>query len=167
MTPQDHNKTLGITHLAYGGFHMLLMLFVSLMFLFILAVPKRGGGGMEVFTIMMLLVFAFGLLFTLPSLIAGYALLKHKSWARTAAIIAGILATPSFPYGTALGVYTLWFMFGEEGKALYADNARPWASSAGYNALPNSNPAGAWASGEQYKPRERERVQPPQMPNWR
>lgn len=165
MTPQDHNKTLGITHLAYGGFHLLLMLFFSLLFLFVMAVPHRGESGINVFTIMMLIVFAFGLLFTLPSLIAGYALLKRKSWARIAAIIAGVLATPSFPYGTALGVYTLWFMFGEEGKMLYSDNAGAWPPAAQFGALPGGNPAGTWTTAEPHK--QREPVPPPQMPNWR
>ncbi|HYO90776.1 MAG TPA: hypothetical protein VEQ40_04040, partial [Pyrinomonadaceae bacterium] len=160
MTPQEHNKTLGITHLAYGGFHLLLMIFFSLIFLFVMAVPHRGDGGMDIFTIMMLMMFAFSLLFTLPSLIAGYALLKRKSWARTAAIVAGILAAPSFPHGTALGVYTLWFMFGNEGKELYADNARAWGAPARYGALPNANPSGIWSAGETRQERERERVPP-------
>jgi hypothetical protein len=167
MTPQDHNKTLGITHLAYGGFHLLLMLFVSLLLLFVMAFPQRGGSGIDAFTIMMFVIFAFGILFTLPSLIAAYALLKRKPWARTAAIIAGVLATPSFPYGTALGVYTLWFMFGDEGKSLYTNNAGAWPSTAQLGALPGANPAGTWTSAEPHKQRERERVPPPEMPNWR
>ena len=30
-----------------------------------------------------------------------------------------MLAGLTFPFGTALCVYTLWFMFGEKGKFLY------------------------------------------------
>lgn len=165
MTPQDHNKALGISHLAYGGFHLLLLALGSIFFLFILAVPHRGGEEVGVFMSFMLILMAFGMLFTLPSLIAGYALLKRKDWARTAAIVAGILAMPSFPYGTALGVYTLWFMFDNAGKDLYA-NLSAWSDQQ-QSALPGARVAGDWARGAAKKEREREYVPPPRMPDWR
>jgi hypothetical protein len=165
MTPQDHNKALGISHLAYGGFHLLVLSFISFFF-FVVAANSRGFRGDEsFFTIMMLFMIAVGLIFSLPSLIAGYALLKRKTWARTAAIVAGILATPSFPYGTALGVYTLWFLFGNEGKDFYA-NLASW-SSYQPGALPGAGVGGNWAADAQRKEREREYAPPPRMPDWR
>jgi hypothetical protein len=54
----------------------------------------------------------------IPSLIAGIALLKHKSWARIVAIILAILALTSFPIGTAAGVYTLWVLTHKETEQL-------------------------------------------------
>ena len=118
----------------------------------------------SIYRILLLIMFGLGLAFSLPSLVAGYALLKRKTWARTAAIVAGILATPGFPHGTALGVYTLWFMFDDEGKALYANNA---ARAHGYqSALPGALVAGEWANAQPQNRREREYVPPPQMPNW-
>lgn len=165
MTTQDHNKTLGISHLAYGSFHMLLLMLFTFFFIFISAIPGPSRAEESFFTIMMALMIGVGLLFTLPSLIAGYALLKQKSWARNASIVAGILACPSFPYGTALGVYTLWFMFGE-GKNFYANRMGAW-SPAQYGALNGAPANGQWAAGNQKQEREREYVPPPQMPNWR
>ncbi len=41
------------------------------------------------------------------SFLAGYGLLKRKPWARLLAIILAFLSLMSFPFGTALGVYTL------------------------------------------------------------
>jgi hypothetical protein len=164
MTAQEHNRALGIAHLAYGGFHLLItMLF--LFFLFVISVPRDGGNfDAGFFSIFMLVMLAFGLLFTLPSLLAGYALLKRKSWARTASIVAGILATPSFPYGTALGVYTLWFMFGNEGKAFYERQPGVWTPDR-VGALPDAHDTLAGPRNE--REREREHTPPPQMPNWR
>jgi len=34
-------------------------------------------------------------------------------------IIASIICLPGIPLGTALGVYGLWFFFGEQGKSYY------------------------------------------------
>jgi hypothetical protein len=45
----------------------------------------------------------------LPGIIAGIGLLRRKRWSRMFALVMGCLAIPSFPLGTALGVYALWF----------------------------------------------------------
>lgn len=57
--------------------------------------------------------------FLIPSFIAGYALLKRKRWAKIAAIIAGTVSAMFAPFGTAVSVYTFWFLFSEPGKLLY------------------------------------------------
>jgi hypothetical protein len=71
------------------------------------------------------LLASFGALcFFLPGIIAyviaGYGLLKYKSWARILVIILAILNLILFPIGTAVGIYTLWAMFNDETKALFA-----------------------------------------------
>ena len=42
--------------------------------------------------------------------ITGWGLLERRPWARTLAIVIGILALFKFPIGTALGIYTLWVL---------------------------------------------------------
>jgi hypothetical protein len=57
------------------------------------------------------LVRAVGGIFTVLAcvgLAAGWGLMERKPWARTLAIVLGVLALFKFPLGTALGVYTLW-----------------------------------------------------------
>lgn len=44
------------------------------------------------------------------ALITGYGLLQRRPWGRTLSIVAAILALFKFPFGTALGIYTLWVM---------------------------------------------------------
>jgi len=158
LTPEQHNKYLGISHLVYGSLFLLLMLgmmvFMSVMF----AAMPSGPNGPPAFFFAFIWLF-FGLIYgamTIPSLIAGYGLLKRKKWAKTAAIIAGVLSGMSFPMGTAVCVYTFWFLFSEPGKILYDKPAY---------ALPPARqewtPEGARAQKEtQYVP-------PPTPPNWR
>ena len=43
MTPEEHNRYLGITHLVYGGFYLLLGIGISL-FILIVFGPVQGGG---------------------------------------------------------------------------------------------------------------------------
>ena len=42
--------------------------------------------------------------------IAGWGLLRHESWARIVALVLGFLSLLNIPFGTALGIYTLWVL---------------------------------------------------------
>src|SRR5919107_4424326 len=117
MTPQDHNKVIGIMHLIYGGFNALIMFIVGLFFIPVWALgasdPNAPPGLAAFFGIMGVLMVVLGVVLGLPSILAGYAMLKHKSWARVMGVVAACVEALSFPFGTALCVYTLWFLFGQ------------------------------------------------------
>lgn len=124
MTPTGHNRTLGLLHLLYGVFCIALMIVVTVLVsgtIDAMAVRRASGEAVPVATFALMIVGGvFGsLILITPSFISGYALLKRKPWARKIGIVAGVLAALTFPFGTALCVYTLWFMFGEKGKFLY------------------------------------------------
>ena len=51
------------------------------------------------------------------ALVAGYGLLKRRSWARTLTIILSVINLLNFPIGTALGGYALWVMLQDESRA--------------------------------------------------
>jgi len=59
------------------------------------------------------------LVFAGVTLMAGWKMLKEKTVGRTWGIAASIISLLSFPLGTALGIYGLWFLFGEGGKNFY------------------------------------------------
>lgn len=54
------------------------------------------------------------LVLMLPGIIGGIGLLTRKSWARILVMIANAINIFSFPFGTALGVYTFWVLTKEE-----------------------------------------------------
>ncbi|HEX6185754.1 MAG TPA: hypothetical protein VFZ44_17830, partial [Pyrinomonadaceae bacterium] len=123
MTPQDHNKVIGIMHLIYGGFNALIMVIVGLFFIPVWAIsaadPNAPPGLGAFFGIMGLLMVVLGVVLGLPSVLAGYAMLKHKSWAKVMGIIAACVEAISFPFGTALCVYTFWFLFGQQNEGFH------------------------------------------------
>jgi hypothetical protein len=47
-------------------------------------------------------------LLALPSIIGGWALLTGRSWGHPLCLVLGIFDLLNFPFGTALGIYTLW-----------------------------------------------------------
>ena len=123
MTPEQHNKYLGLAHLAHGGLFLLMVLAIlalmSAVFFFAPSGPGNPPPPPAFIAIMWVFMGGFYGLMLLPSFIAGYALLKRKRWARVAAIIGGVTAAMSFPVGTAVCAYTFWFLFSEPGKFLY------------------------------------------------
>jgi hypothetical protein len=50
----------------------------------------------------------------------GVPVRRHRPWARMLALMLGSVDLLLLPYGTALGIYTLWVMLNEEGKKLFA-----------------------------------------------
>jgi hypothetical protein len=46
----------------------------------------------------------------LAGLLVGYGLLARQGWGRVLAIVFGILSLIRIPFGTALGIYTLWVL---------------------------------------------------------
>ncbi len=70
-----------------------------------------------VFAIGVTAVYVFGaLLFTVPAIAGGYGMLKQGKWARKFVLVSAVVAALNVPLGTALAVYTFWFLLGQEGR---------------------------------------------------
>lgn len=67
---------------------------------------------------------AFWALTGLVGVLAGWGLLDRQPWARTLAIVLGCIALIHFPFGTALGIYTLWVLLPAESGEEYRRIAR-------------------------------------------
>lgn len=124
MNSTDHNKILGIIHIAYGAFTVIVLLLLAVFLFPVLgfAAARTSGGevaGIGIVALIVGIVIGVNLLLTVPEFVAGYALLKRKKWAKAAGVVSAILESLNFPFGTALCVYTLWFLFSDQGKALY------------------------------------------------
>jgi hypothetical protein len=121
LTPEQHKTYLAWSHIGYGAFFLLMMVFFLAIFGVALLGASRGSEGPPIFvmTIMWLFIAAIYGAMTIPSFVAGYGLLKQKRWAKTWTIIAGVLSAMSFPIGTAVCVYSFWFLFSEPGKAIF------------------------------------------------
>jgi hypothetical protein len=50
---------------------------------------------------------------------AGFGLMEHAQWGRLVAIVAAILSLLKFPFGTALGIWTLVMLLGYRNSTLY------------------------------------------------
>jgi hypothetical protein len=87
-----------------------------------IASASRGGGGgfaagvtAAVFTTLAIIAILWGS----AHVVVGVPLRRRRPWARLMALMLGSVDLLLLPYGTALGVYALWVLLNEEGKALF------------------------------------------------
>jgi hypothetical protein len=126
MTARDHNKLLSIFYFIMAGLQLFAAIFVFIMYVGIGGVlmssstredeQMMGGLFMGMGVIVAVIVLAIGAF----TLFTAFKVLREQPIGRTLGIIISILVLLSFPLGTALGIYGLWFFFGDIGKNFYA-----------------------------------------------
>lgn len=121
-TPLDnHKKVLGILFVIWGSLTILGMLLLSafLSVIFSFALNEVDSDDQKVLEVVLPIIQYIPIfiiaIFAIPTLIAGIGLLMRKSWAMLFALVVGCLKLFSFPFGTALGIYSIW-IYTEEQK---------------------------------------------------
>jgi zinc-ribbon domain len=118
-----HVRLLGILWLAVSAFRLVPGLFLISFF---------GHGpmhfmGPDVPLFVFGLMRAVGTVFligAIAGLITGWGLLDRQPWARMLAIVLGCFNLIDLPFGTALGVYTLWVLLPAKSEEEYRQIAR-------------------------------------------
>ena len=85
-------------------------------------ITSRGGGSQfaagltaAIFTTLALIAILWGT----AHVVVGVPLRRRRPWARLMALMLGSIDLVLLPYGTALGVYALWVLLNEQGKAIF------------------------------------------------
>jgi len=115
---EKHVTVLGWLHIGLNLF----MLFIGLVVFFILigaGLLSADGEAMSILAVVGTFVLGIMVVISIPGIIAGWGLLKRKSWARILALVIGVLSLMNIPFGTILGVYTLWALLLHEDASEY------------------------------------------------
>ena len=126
MTAQDHNKLLSVFFFIQGGLQLFGGVLAAAIYggmgVFMLGTLRReeeqlmGGIFVALAVVFGIVILLFGAFYVLT----GLKVMKMHPIGRTLGIIASCIALLGFPLGTALGIYGLWFFFGDMGKNLYS-----------------------------------------------
>jgi hypothetical protein len=127
-----HLHTLGILWCVYGVYRTVRGILAALILMGVsTSAFLRPWGSVRIFPFMPYNPWIAGaatflatitLIGALISVATGLALMQRKRWARTLALVMGILTLIRIPLGTCLGIYTLWVL-------------APTASAAEYDSL--------------------------------
>jgi hypothetical protein len=118
----EHNHLLGILHIVYSAFVSipgLVMIFVGKVF-FLWFGQFTGHNQLPPFVAPFVILIGWLVLARgIAGIIVGVGLLQRAPWARVWALVMGFLSILSIPFGTALGIYTIWVLLGAGAEEEY------------------------------------------------
>lgn len=124
---REHIRLLGILWLALGALSAVgaVILFVLANTLFV-RLPQMTGdpaatSWLHPFIAAIAIVVAVK---AAAAFVAGWGLLQRESWARVVTIVLAFLALFHVPFGTALGIYSLWVLLPAESDLDYQEQVR-------------------------------------------
>jgi hypothetical protein len=117
---QRHLQTLGILWCVFGVYRVASGL-IGMFFLRAVTMRRFGGDwpfgghfagafGPPWMTALLPVIAVTTAVAAVLAFLVGYSLLTRRPWGRVVAIIIAILTLIKFPFGTALGIYTLWVL---------------------------------------------------------
>ncbi len=119
---QTHLTVLGAIYTALGAVGLLVA---------VISVAAIAGGGLisgdseaiAITSMVSVFVGALVLIPAIPCLIGGVGLLRQAPWARIVVMVLGCVSLLAIPFGTILGIYTIWALTRPEAVALLAEDA--------------------------------------------
>ncbi len=125
---QTHVKVVAVLYIVMGALNLLGAMFF--VFAFSIAGIAAGMSGdpdaamaMPIIGITGTALVVFLLLLSIPPIVVGIGLMRHREWARIAGIVIAALLIFHFPIGTAVGVYGLWTLLNGETARLMGEGA--------------------------------------------
>ena len=124
---ETHVSLVAWLHIILSILGLLVAALVFLIFVGIglLLAASDETAAMGIFAVIATIIGVFLLLVSVPGLIGGIGLLQRQNWARILVLILSVLQLFNIPFGTAVGVYSLWTLTREETMALFGET-RGW-----------------------------------------
>jgi len=112
---KKHIQVVAAIHIALGLLSLLaaIVIFTALGLAGGIVVSQGNHHAAGVLAIVAMAVGGFLALLALPGIIGGWALFTGRSWGRPWVLVLGVLDLLNIPFGTALGIYTLWALLHE------------------------------------------------------
>jgi hypothetical protein len=118
---RTHNQILAVMYSVFGGINLFMIMIALAILAFTEEEPLLHLRLGKVLVLVILLVL---LSVSVIYLVTGIGLWKKRRWARTSALILGVMFAWYLPVGLGLGLYAWLFLRSEAGKRLYAESSR-------------------------------------------
>lgn len=80
----------------------------------------EGGVVLSIIADVLAIVF---IVISVPGILAGIGLYKRKEWARILTLILSVIEIFSFPFGTAIGIYSIWALIQPETVSAFGSSS--------------------------------------------
>ncbi len=115
---EKHITLVAVLNIGFGVFGLLVAC---------LAFVAIAGGGvisgdpeaMAITSVVASVIAIFFITLSVPGIVGGIGLLKRRGWARILVMIIAVLDLLQIPFGTIIGIYTLWVLLNDETAKLF------------------------------------------------
>jgi hypothetical protein len=112
---KNHIQIVAALHIAMGALSLLgaiaVFAVLGLAGGIVVSQGEHQAGG--IIGIVAVVLGGFLAVLALPGIIGGWALFAGRSWGRPFVMVLGVIHLINIPFGTALGIYTLWALLRE------------------------------------------------------
>jgi hypothetical protein len=120
---EQHIRAVGWLYIITGAFGLLLGA-AAFMLLFGVGLLAADRDAITALTIIAACISGLAVLLSAPGILAGIGILRFQSWGRILGLILAVANLPSFPVGTALGVYALYALLDDDSSAIFNGERR-------------------------------------------
>jgi hypothetical protein len=118
---EKHLRTLGTLWIIVGVLWLLpSVVLMTLSGMLHLVIPGTEEVGRILGPFLMFVLGGSLLIVGAGGILVGWGLMHRQHWARIVAIVLGVISLFHPPFGTALGIYTLWVLLADEGGLEYS-----------------------------------------------
>ena len=112
---KKHIKIVAALHIALGALSLIAAIVVFVVFAMAggIVISQGQHQAAGILGIIAVAVCSFLAVLGLPGIIGGWALFTGRSWGRPLGLVLGFLQLLNIPFGTALGIYTIWALLHE------------------------------------------------------
>ncbi len=116
---EGHVKAVAVLWIIYGALGLLFTFFLFATLFGISFIPDMGYDAPVILRSIAVGLGVFFAILTLPELIAGFGMYNHREWGRILGLVLAFLNLISFPFGTALSIYTLVILLDSDTAQLF------------------------------------------------
>lgn len=113
ITMEKHINVVAALQIGLSIFNLFIAFLIFTVLKLVGGFVDEPEGGMVLSIIADVLAIVF-IVISVPGILAGMGLYKRKEWARILTLILSIIEIFSFPFGTAIGIYSIWALIQPE-----------------------------------------------------
>jgi hypothetical protein len=119
---EKHVTVIGVLYIAFSALGILAAIIV---FTAIVGGGVISGDSEAIYITAIVgpIIAFFLILVSAPGIVGGIWLLKRRNWARILVLVLGFLNLINIPFGTALGIYTIWVLLKNETVQMFAPSS--------------------------------------------
>jgi hypothetical protein len=113
---EKHINIVAALQIGLSIFNLLIALLIFTVLKLVIGFVDDQSGETVLTIIANVLAFIF-IIVSIPGLLAGFGLYKRQEWARILTLIISVIEIFNFPFGTAIGIYSIWSLTQPESVA--------------------------------------------------